>query len=52
MKKAKGTVFIEHIEGHLNQNSYRLYDEKVICKICEKTVEEIYEEWKERKHKK
>lgn len=49
MKKAKGTVFVEHIKEHLNLNAYRLYDEKVICKICGKTVEEIYEEYKEAK---
>lgn len=48
MKKAKGTVFIEHIKEHLNSNAYRLYNEKVICKICEKTVDEIYEEWKQK----
>jgi hypothetical protein len=41
MKKAKGTVFIEHIKAHLLGEE----NQDVICKICEKTVDEIYEEY-------
>ena len=41
MRRNKGTVFIEHIKKHLAEN------EVVICKICGKTVEEIYEEYKQ-----
>jgi len=37
----KGTVFIRHIQQHLAGN------EVVICKICGKTVEQIYEEYKQ-----
>lgn len=44
MKKAKGTVFIEHIKEHLLGEM----NQDVICKICEKTVEEIYEDWKKK----
>jgi len=34
----KGNVFIKHIQNHLEQN------QEVICKICNKTVDEIYDE--------
>lgn len=36
----KGRIFIEHIQKHLSER------EQVICKICHKTVDEIYEEAK------
>ena len=45
MKKAKGTVFVEHIKKHLEEE-LDLLNAEVICKICYKTVDEIYEEWK------
>lgn len=35
-KKTRGEAFIVHIENHLKQG------DKVICKICGKTVDEIY----------
>jgi len=44
MKKAKGTVFVEHIKKHLEELNI---DGEVVCKICGKSVDEIYEEWKE-----
>lgn len=34
----KAIAFIEHIKNHLKS------EEKVICTICEKTIDEIYEE--------
>lgn len=36
--KLRGEVFIKHIKAHLKE------DEVVICKICNKTVDEIYNE--------
>lgn len=36
--KAIAEVFVEHIKNHLSK------DQKVICKICNKTIDEIYEE--------
>ena len=44
--KNKGTVFVEHIKKHLKQMFPEDTDAKVICKICEKTVDEIYEAYK------
>jgi len=46
MKKAKGTVFVEHIQKHLDDMNM---DGEVHCKICGNSVEEIYEEWKNRR---
>lgn len=43
MNKAKGTVFIEHIKSHLKEMHVEGH---VLCKICDMTVDEIYEEWK------
>ena len=40
IKKAKGTVFVEHIKEHLNGKGF------VMCKFCGKGVEEIYDDWK------
>ena len=34
----KALAFVEHIQEHLKSS------EKVICKICGKTIDEIYEE--------
>lgn len=42
--KAKGTAFVEHIETHLDEMDL----ETVICKICGKTVDEIWDEYKHR----
>lgn len=50
MKKAKGTVFVEHIQRHLDDMNKRVghtTKREVVCKICDMTVEEIYEEYKE-----
>lgn len=43
MKKAKGTVFVEHVRKELDEYGY---EGNVICKICGMSVEEIYEKWK------
>ena len=37
----KATVFVEHIEKHLKEMGI---DGKVMCKICGKTIDEIYDE--------
>ena len=39
----KAIAFVEHIKEHLK------HDEKVICTICGKTIDEIYEEYEEEK---
>lgn len=44
--KSKGTVFIEHIQKHLAEG------ELVICKICNKSVEEIWEEYINKEYRK
>jgi len=36
----KATVFVEHIEKHLKELGLK----DVVCKICGKTIDEIYEE--------
>ncbi len=38
----KPNIFVEHIEKHLEQMG--LPDECVMCKICNKTIDEIYDE--------
>ena len=43
MKKAKGTVFIEHIQKHLDE---MFSNAELICTICDMNVDEIYEEYK------
>ena len=40
MKVKKAVLFVEHIEQHLVMNK----PDVVICKICGKTIDEIYEE--------
>jgi len=42
-KKSKGDIFVEHIQSHLKPG------QEVICKICNKTVDEIYQELKSEK---
>ena len=37
--KTKEKVFVEHIEQHLDELGLK----DVRCKICEKTIDEIYE---------
>ena len=41
--KNKGTVFIEHIQKHLDEMGI---DGEVICKICDMNVDEIFKEYK------
>lgn len=41
--KAKGTVFIEHIQRHLKEMHI---EGEVHCKICHMTVKEIYQDYK------
>ncbi len=36
------SVFISHIERHLNNIDTKNYGKRAICKICNKTVDEIY----------
>lgn len=44
--KNKGTVFVEHIQKHLKEVFPENANVNVICKICGKSVEEIYQEYK------
>ena len=46
--KSKGDILIEHIENHLKEDKYKNCElkGKVICKICNKTADEIYEKYK------
>lgn len=46
--KNKGTVFIDHIRGHLEEMHI---EGEVICKICDMSVDEIYEEYKKEQQK-
>lgn len=41
---AKCVNFINHIQRHLKEMKITSHDGKVICKICGKTIDEIYEE--------
>jgi hypothetical protein len=38
LKWVKALYFVEHIQGHLDEG------EQVICKICGKSIKEIYDE--------
>lgn len=46
-KREKALLFVEHIENHLAESDgfkYKLYGHpKVMCKICEKTIDQIAE---------
>ena len=42
LKIRKAVLFVEHIESHLGS----LNKTNVICKICGKTIDEIYNEEK------
>jgi len=54
LKREKALCFVEHIEKHLKEldeqdlaesRGYTLkYPRVVLCKICEKTIDEIFEE--------
>ena len=48
-KMKKALVFIEHIEKHLDEIFEPTENVKVTCRVCEKTIDEIYEEYKENK---
>lgn len=49
MKKAKGTVFVEHIKKHIAKGDEGLHDtDAVVCKICGMSVDDIYELWKKK----
>lgn len=41
---AKCVNFVNHIRRHLKKMGITSHDGKVICKICGKTIDEIYEE--------
>jgi len=47
-EKARALIFVRHIQDHLTEGRYKSIifppDAKVICKICNKTIDEIYEE--------
>lgn len=46
LKIRKAIVFVEHIERHLKG----YHGAKVMCKICDKTIDEIYEEHMREEH--
>jgi len=46
-KKAKGTVFVEHIKIHLEE-MFPVSTPEVVCKICDLNVDDIYEAYKRR----
>lgn len=44
-ERTKAEIFVEHVESHLE--AYSEVDKlprKVICKICNQTIDEIYEQ--------
>ena len=41
-KREKALIFYEHIEKHIQNSS--IYEPKVMCKICNKTVNQIIKE--------
>jgi len=41
IRTEKALAFVEHIENHLRELKI---EGKVVCKICGKTIDEIYEE--------
>ena len=40
-KREEALIFVEHIEAHLKELGI---DGKVMCKICDKTIDEIISE--------
>lgn len=48
IKEYKALLFVEHIEQHLKDKKIK---GKVICKICNKTIDDIYKEARERQMK-
>ena len=43
--KSKEKIFVEHIQKHLRE-IYQDDDARVVCKICGKDIDQIYEEEK------
>lgn len=43
-ERDRALKFIEHIEKHLIEMDEFTPDAKVICKICNKTIDQIWEE--------
>jgi len=43
-KKHKALIFVEHIEAHLTEIFKPKDNAKVMCKICGKTIDEIFKE--------
>lgn len=44
--KTREKIFVEHIEKHLKDDVSFSRHAKVMCKICDKTIDEIYNEEK------
>ena len=46
--KDRALIFVRHVQDHLTEGRYKSMifppDAVVICKICKKTIDEIYEE--------
>ena len=44
LKMWKALVFVEHIEKHLKEMKITSHSGKVACKICEKSIDQIFNE--------
>ena len=44
MRIRKAVLLVDHIQKHLDEDGIVSHGGKVICKICGKTIDEIYEE--------
>lgn len=47
-EKDRAVIFVRHIKAHLSKGRYKSMifplDAEVLCKICNKTIDQIYEE--------
>jgi len=43
----KANVFVKHIEKHIKEMGIKSHSGKVVCKICGKDIDQIYEEEKD-----
>jgi len=42
----KANVLVKHIEKHIKDMGITSHKGKVICKICDRDIDDIYEEYK------
>ena len=47
-EKDRAVIFVRHVKAHLDEGRYKSLlfppDAVVVCKICNKTIDEIYED--------